>query len=52
MHGVVANRQLSGRDVEYEILHANALLGTSPGSMGDKASDHAYVIARLEMSEG
>ncbi len=49
MHGIVANRQLEGRTVEYEILHANALLGASPGRKGGKPSDHAYVIARLEL---
>ncbi len=50
MHGVVANRQMDGRRVEYEILHANALLGSRPGRKGEKASDHAYVIARLELA--
>lgn len=50
MHGVVAKRQLAGRTVEYEILHANALEGAQPGRKGGKASDHAYVIARLELA--
>ncbi|MHC4076870.1 MAG: hypothetical protein ACYST0_00360 [Planctomycetota bacterium] len=50
MHGVVAKRQMAGRTVEYEILHANALKGSQPGRKGDKASDHAYVIARLELA--
>ncbi|MFT7699847.1 MAG: putative extracellular nuclease [Candidatus Krumholzibacteriia bacterium] len=50
MHGVVANRQLKGRRAEYEILHANALIGVQPGSVGDKASDHAYTLALLEFS--
>jgi hypothetical protein len=50
MHGVVAKRQMAGRTVEYEILHANALAGSQPGRKGDKASDHAYVIARLELA--
>ncbi len=50
MHGVVAKRQMAGRTVEYEILHANALEGIQPGRMGEKASDHAYVIARLELA--
>ena len=50
MHGVVANRQLDGRTVEYEILHANTLEGTQPGRKGEKASDHAYVIARLQLA--
>jgi predicted extracellular nuclease len=49
MHGIVANRQLKGRTAEYEILHANALLGISPGREIEKASDHGYVIARLEL---
>jgi len=49
MHGVVGRRQLAGRSAEYEILHANALTGTRPGRRGEKASDHAYVIARLEL---
>lgn len=50
MHGVVANRQLQDRSAQYEILHTNALTGTQPGQPGDKPSDHAYVIARLELS--
>ncbi len=50
MHGIVARRQLQGRTVEYEILHANALTGTQPGRGGGKASDHAYAIARLELA--
>lgn len=50
MHGVVAKRQLDGREVDYEILHANALLGVRPGRLGGKPSDHAYVIARLEIA--
>ena len=49
MHGVVAKRQLVDRTVEYEILHANALQGTPPGRQGQKPSDHAYVIARLQL---
>lgn len=50
MHGVVAKRQTVNRAVEYEILHANALEGTRPGRRGEKPSDHAYVIARLELA--
>ena len=49
MHGIIAKRQLAGRSAEYEILHANALLGAAPGAENDKPSDHAYVIARLEL---
>lgn len=49
MHGVIAKRQLEGRLAEYEILHGNALTGTFPGQLGGKASDHGYVIARLQL---
>lgn len=49
MHGVIANRQLDARTVEYEILHHNALIGSQPGRKGGKASDHAYAIAKLEL---
>jgi len=49
MHGIVAKRQMAGRRVEYEILHDNALRGSTPGRKGEKPSDHAYVIARLEL---
>ena len=49
MHGIISKRQAVGRIAEYEILHANALEGSQPGHKGDKASDHAYVIARLEL---
>ena len=49
MHGIVANAQLDGREAEYEILPANALRGIDPGRVGGKPSDHAYVIARLQL---
>ena len=49
MHGVIARRQTDGRLAEYEILHGNALTGTFPGQLGGKASDHGYVIARLQL---
>ncbi len=47
MHGIVSNSQLDSGTIEYEILHANALLGVKPGRMGEKGSDHAYVVARF-----
>ncbi|MEM7201097.1 MAG: endonuclease/exonuclease/phosphatase family protein [Planctomycetota bacterium] len=50
MHGVVAARQLDGRRADYEVLHANALFGVRPGALGMKPSDHAYVLARLELA--
>nr|WHW29790.1 hypothetical protein [uncultured bacterium] len=49
MHGIVSRRMHDEARVEYEILHGNELLGVTPGRLEDaqKASDHAYVIARL-----
>ena len=46
MHGIVARTR---QGVEYEALHGNELRGVQPGEMGTKATDHAYVIARLRM---
>ncbi len=45
----MANRQLEGRSAEYEILHANTLIGAHPGRDNEKPSDHGYVIARLQL---
>ena len=50
MHGVVSKQQAREGRVEYEILHGNELVGASPGGEFEKASDHAYVIARFRMS--
>jgi predicted extracellular nuclease len=50
MHGIVGKRQ-AGR-ADYEILHGNDLIGVQPGSVGDRATDHAYVIARLGLAGG
>ncbi|MDH3640987.1 MAG: hypothetical protein OES38_02770 [Gammaproteobacteria bacterium] len=50
MHGVVSKRQAKERRVEYEILHGNELVGVTPGHDFEKASDHAYAIARFRMS--
>jgi len=46
MHGIVRRRQAGS--VAYEILHGNDLLGVHPGGLGDRATDHAYVIARFD----
>ena len=48
MHGVVSKRTYEAGAVEYEILHGNELAGVKPGSMAGKATDHAYVIARIQ----
>ncbi len=50
MHGLVSHRMAAER-AEYEIIHGNELIGVRPGAESDKPSDHAYVIARLKMSE-
>jgi len=49
MHGVVSKRAFEAGAVEYEVLHGNELNGVDPGSMGGKASDHAYVLARVRV---
>ena len=49
MHGIVSKRHADERSMEYEILHGNELIGAKPGQLGDKATDHAYVIARIDM---
>jgi predicted extracellular nuclease len=49
MHGIVP-RELAGQRAEYEIIHGNELLGVQPGQLGDKPSDHAYVIAKIRMN--
>jgi len=48
MHGIVRKRQAASAG--YEILHGNDLLGVQPGGLGDRATDHAYVIARLDLA--
>jgi len=51
MHGIVSRRQAAAGRCEYDILHGNELIGSRPGAMGDRPTDHAYVIARLELSQ-
>ncbi|NNC54151.1 MAG: hypothetical protein HKO07_00360, partial [Pseudomonadales bacterium] len=50
MHAVVPLAMLRENRIEYEILHGNELLGVRPGELdrAQKASDHAYVIARIQ----
>jgi len=48
MHGIVPI-ELAEKNAEYDIIHGNELLGVQPGQLGDKPSDHAYVLARLRM---
>ena len=49
MHGIVSKRSPI-EYAEYEIIHGNELIGVQPGEESDKPSDHAYVIARLQLS--
>lgn len=49
MHGIVGKQHAARCKMEYEILHGNELIGAQPGRLGDKATDHAYAIARIEM---
>ena len=49
MHGVVDRRAHEAGAVNYEILHGNELVGVDPGGVGGKASDHAYVLAKLRL---
>jgi predicted extracellular nuclease len=48
MHGIVP-KVLAEKRSEYEIIHGNELLGVKPGELGNKPSDHAYVVARIKM---
>jgi hypothetical protein len=51
MHGIVSRGLWEARGAEYAILHGNELTGVQPGEMGSRATDHAYVLARLRMGE-
>ena len=50
MHGIVP-KELAAQRAEYEIIHGNELLGVQPGELGNKPSDHAYVIAKIRMDQ-
>ncbi|MDG1905266.1 MAG: endonuclease/exonuclease/phosphatase family protein [Arenicella sp.] len=49
MHGLASGSLLTPTKPEYEILHGNELIGVVTGEDTDKASDHAYVMARLSI---
>ncbi len=49
MHGIVPNEMVDNKRAEYEIIHGNELVGVKPGEESDKPSDHAYVIAKLQL---
>ena len=50
MHGIVSKERAAAGSVQYEVLHGNELIGSTPGRLGDKGSDHALVMARLNMA--
>jgi len=50
MHGIVPKR-LAENHAEYDIIHGNELLGIQPGKPTDKPSDHAYVLAKINMQK-
>lgn len=49
MHAIVAKRQAVAGRYKFEILHGNELTGVQPGTMGTRATDHAYVISHLRV---
>jgi hypothetical protein len=49
MHGVLPKRFVDEGKVDYEIIHGNELIGVEPGTDTDKPSDHAYVLAKIEL---
>ncbi|HEY7772716.1 MAG TPA: endonuclease/exonuclease/phosphatase family protein [Marinagarivorans sp.] len=50
MHGVMPKALLEAGKVAYEIIHGNELIGVEPGTQSDKPSDHAYVIAKIQLT--
>ena len=50
MHGIVSKKMALAGKAEYEIIHGNELLGVGPGEQSNKPSDHAYVIAKLDLA--
>ena len=50
MHGIVSKDLAIAGRAAYEIIHGNELLGIAPGEDSDKPSDHAYVIAKIDLS--
>lgn len=47
MHGIVPKEQAEADRVEYEVLHGYDIMGSKPGHLGAKGSDHALVLARV-----
>jgi uncharacterized protein len=51
MHAIVSKRQAQGDLSAVEILHGNELIGVKPGSLGQRATDHAYVLTHLKLQQ-
>lgn len=47
MHAIVSHAQAQPGRWHFQILHGNELQGVQPGSLGTRATDHAYVIGYL-----
>jgi len=47
MQGVISKRQYARGKHRFEIMHGSDLLGVQPGSTGERATDHGYVVAHL-----
>jgi uncharacterized protein len=47
MQGVISKRQFARGNNQFEIMHGSDLLGVQPGSQGERATDHGYVVAHL-----
>ncbi|NND82747.1 MAG: hypothetical protein HKN50_10005 [Gammaproteobacteria bacterium] len=51
MHGIVPTELVLNNRAQYEIIHGNELIGVTPGEQSDKPSDHAYVIAKIQLAD-
>jgi predicted extracellular nuclease len=47
MHSIVPKYLSEAGRVKYDIIHGNELIGVEPGQLGEKPSDHAYVLTQL-----
>jgi predicted extracellular nuclease len=49
MHAIVPSVLAAEARHRFEILHGSELLGVRPGTMGGRATDHAYVLTHLAL---
>ncbi len=49
MHAIVPRVLADEKRHRFEILHGSELLGVRPGTMGGRATDHAYVLTHLAL---